>query len=134
MTDSLNGGASWRLLLPHHRRTLEVDSKIDPAIIDRARLVSVTEKKDLEGSGSAARCGTRPTLAVPIHGVIPNEPPWYMHRPDETPIKEGKPRKYLIPAGRKMALDIHPRARPHLGDPQLAAVHHRGPEEGRRAR
>jgi Domain of unknown function (DUF3854) len=57
-----------------------------------------------------------PTLAIAVHGVVAGEPPWYIHRPDETPVKDGRLRKYLLPAGRRMALDIHPRARPHLGD------------------
>ena len=46
------------------------------------------------------------------------EPPWFIHRPDETPIKDGRPRKYLIPAGRRMSLDVHPRVRGNLANPQ----------------
>jgi hypothetical protein len=52
----------------------------------------------------------------PIHGVIPGEP-WYIHPPDTPPVKDGRQRKYLIPAGRKMALDDHPHVREGLANP-----------------
>jgi hypothetical protein len=116
-------------LLPHHRRMLEADSAIAPEVIAERGWFSVTEGKDLEPLGFGRTLRYAPTLAVPIHGVIPGEPPWYMHRPDETPIKEGRPRKYLIPSGRKLSLDVHPRARPHLADPQWPLFITEGPKK-----
>jgi Domain of unknown function (DUF3854) len=52
---------------------------------------------------------------IPVHGVVPGEPPFFIHRPDETPVKDGRPCKSLIPKGRRMALDVHPRVRVGIG-------------------
>jgi DNA-binding transcriptional ArsR family regulator len=116
-------------LLPHHRRMLEVESAIAPDVIAERGWFSVTKKQDLEGLGFGRSLRYEPTLAVPIHGVVAGELPWYMHRPDETPIKDGRPRKYMIPAGRKLSLDVHPRARPHLGNPQWPLFITEGPKK-----
>jgi hypothetical protein len=117
MTATNEGSGSGRSLLSHHRQMLEEDSAIDPAVIAERGYFSVTEKKQLDALGFGRSLQYVPSLVVPVHGVVAGELPWYMHRPDETPVKGGKPRKYLIPQGMKMALDIHPRIRENLGNP-----------------
>ena len=72
-----------------------------------------------------------PTLVAPIHGVVADEPPWYMHRPDDTPVKGGRPRKYLIPFGMKMALNIQSARAREPGERDPAVVRDREHEEGR---
>lgn len=117
MTDSPDGGApSGRLLLPHHRTMLEAGSAIAPETISARGWFSVTEKKTLDQLGFGRSLQYIPTLVAPIHGVVADEPPWYMHRPDDTPVKGGRPRKYLIPFGMRMALDINPLVRANLAN------------------
>jgi hypothetical protein len=97
-----------RKLAEHHRQMLEA-SAIAPEVIASRGYFTVQRKSDVGKLGFGPSLQYAPTLAIPVHGVVPGEPPWFMHRPDETPIKDGRERKYLIPAGRKMALDVHPR-------------------------
>jgi hypothetical protein len=109
---------------------LEVESAIAPDVIGERGYFSVEKKKaDLARLGFGRTLQIVPTLVIPVHGVVSDEPPWFIHRPDETPIKDGRPRKYLLPSGRSMALDIHPRARPHLGDPSTPLHITEGPRK-----
>lgn len=97
-----------------HRRLLE-DSAIAGDVIAERGYFTVTRASELAELGFGPSLQHVPTLVVPIHGVVPGEPPWFIHRPDETPAKDGRPRKYLIPKGRRMALDVHPRVHAGLG-------------------
>jgi Domain of unknown function (DUF3854) len=101
------------------RRELLEASAISDDVARERGYFSVQPKRDLELLGFGRSQQIVPTLVIPIHGVIEGEPPWYVHRPDEPRIKDGRPRKYEIPAGRKMSLDIHSRVRPNLADPAL---------------
>ena len=94
------------------------ESAIGDEIARERGYFSVESKQKLEQLGFGRSLQHVPTLVIPIHGVVADELPWYVHRPDVAPIKDGRPRKYLIPNGRKMALDVHPRARPYLADPE----------------
>lgn len=105
-----------RSLLPHHEQALR-DSAISDEVARERGYFSVERPRDLERLGFGRTGQIVPTLVIPVHGVLPGEDPWYIHRPDETPIKQGRPRKYLIPAGRRMGLDIHPRVRGGLSNP-----------------
>jgi hypothetical protein len=109
---------SGRELHEQHRRLLE-DSAIRDDVATERGYFSVHAKRDLEALGFGRSQQVVPTLMIPIYGVVNGEPPWYIHRPDEPRIKDGRPRKYEIPAGRKMSLDIHPRVRPNLANPAL---------------
>lgn len=112
--NSGGGGKNGKPLLPHHRDMLERDSAIDPAVIAERGIFSATTKAEVGALGFGRTLQRVPALVFPIHGVVAGEPPWYLIRPDETPVIKGRPRKYLIPTGRIMSLDVHPRARPHL--------------------
>ena len=106
-----------RQLAAHHRRMLE-QSAISDEVIERRGYFTCEEKREVAKLGFGPTLQYAPTLAIPVHGVVPGEAPWYMHRPDQTPIKDGRARKYLIPSGRKMALDVHPLVHAGLGDPR----------------
>jgi hypothetical protein len=113
-----NGGPPSGGLLDHHAQML-AQSAISGTVARERGVFSVESKADLEQLGFGRSLQVVPTLVFPIHGVVAGEPPWYVHRPDVTPIKDGRPRKYLIPAGRRMSLDIHPRVRANLTNPDL---------------
>ncbi len=80
---------------------------------------SVEHKRELERLGFGRTLQVVPTLVFPVHGVVAGEAPWFIHRPDVAPLKDGRERKYLIPAGRSMALDVHPRVRSGLANPSV---------------
>ena len=103
-------------LLPHHVEQL-TKSGISETIARERGYFSVEQKRDLEQRGFGRTQQIAPTLVIPIFGVVAGEAPWFVHRPDTPRVKDGRERKYEIPAGRKMALDIHPRVRPHLANP-----------------
>src|SRR5215218_277841 len=115
-------------LADHHRRMLEA-SGISREVIDSRGYFTVERKTDVAKLGFGPSLQYAPTLAIPVHGVVPGEAPWYMHRPDETPIKDGRERKYLIPAGRKMAVDVHPLVHSGLGNPRHPLFVTEGPKK-----
>lgn len=105
-------------LLPQHRTMLEASAISSVIAIERGYF-SVEKKSALAGLGFGPSQQIVPTLVIPVHGVVAGEQPWFIHRPDEPRTKDGRTRKYEIPAGRKVALDIHPRVRPNLADPSI---------------
>jgi putative DNA primase/helicase len=104
-------------LAPHHQRMLEHESGIAPEVIAERGYYTATRKAELEQLGFGRTLQHVPSLVIPVHGVVKGEPPWYMHRPDRPPVKQGKTRKYLIAQGQRMALDVHPRVHDGLGNP-----------------
>jgi hypothetical protein len=108
------GVSTARRLSDAHREVLH-DSAIADDVIAERSYFTVERKPDLEALGFGPSLQYAPTLAIPIHGVVPGEAPWFIHRPDETPIKDGRPLKYIVPKGRRMALDVHPRVHAGLG-------------------
>jgi hypothetical protein len=103
-------------LLDHHRELLVEARAISPEVVAERGYFSVSAKRDLEQLGFGRSQQIVPTLVVPICGVVQGEEPWYVHRPDQPRLKHGRPRKYEVPAGRKMSLDVHPRVRPNLAN------------------
>jgi hypothetical protein len=116
-------------LSERHRHMLEVESAIARDVHEERGYCTVEKKVELARFGFGRALQIVPSLVISVHGVVADEPPWYVHRPDRTPIKDGRPRKYLLPTGRTMALDIHPRARPHLGDPSAPLFVTEGPRK-----
>ena len=114
-------GSGGRSLLPHHAEML-AKSAIGGTVARERGYYSVEHKRDLEAIGFGRTQQLVPTLVIPIHGVVASETPWYVHRPDKPRIKDGRERKYEIPAGRKMSLDIHPRVRANLANPNAGPV------------
>jgi hypothetical protein len=110
---------SARKLADYHRQMLR-SSAISDMVIDTRGYFSIEKKGELEKLGFGPKLQHAPTLVVPVHGVVPGEPPWYMHRPDDPPLdSDGKVRKYLIPSGRRMSLDVHPLVHAGIGNPRF---------------
>jgi hypothetical protein len=101
-------------LLPQHAQLLR-DSAISDEVADQRGYRSILNAGDLNGLfGSSQR---RPGLLIPLYKVH-GERFSQQLRPDEPRTgKDGKLLKYETPAGLKMALDVPPPARGHLGDP-----------------
>jgi hypothetical protein len=124
----MGAAANGRRLADHHRQMLET-SGISAEVIGARGYFTVERKADVAALGFGPSLQYAPTLVIPVHGVVPGEAPWYMHRPDETPIRDGRERKYLIPAGRKMALDVPPTVHAGLGDPRPPLFVTEGPKK-----
>lgn len=116
MTDTAWGSLE---LSPEHLGMLQ-DSGITPDVAaDRGYRTVATpfEVPDLFGKAQRKRV---PALLVPIYGVDGgDEPVSYQLRPDEPRVdgRSGKTVKYESPAKKPQVLDIPPRARPSLADP-----------------
>jgi Domain of unknown function (DUF3854) len=104
-------------LLPHHVDQL-AKSAISRAVARERGYFSAEHERKLEQLGFGRTQQLVPSLVIPIHGVVAGEQPWFIHRPDQPRVKDGRTRKYEIPAGRKVALDVHPRVRPNLANPE----------------
>ncbi len=104
-------------LQPHHA-TLLRDSAVSDAVADARGYRTVTIKAELGRLGfGRAQCRV-PTLLIPIWDVR-GEIAFHQHRPDSPRVKKnGKPVKYETCSGVRMALDVHPFAKPLIGDPK----------------
>ncbi len=103
-------------LLPHHAQLL-IDSAISPRVAKERGYFSATKKSQLKDLGFAeAQCRT-PALVSPVYGVT-GEVLFHQIRSDDPRSgRDGKRLKYETPCGARMALDIHPSMRQHLGNP-----------------
>ena len=106
-----------RELLPQHAAQLRASGIADEVIAERGYF-SATQKIDVGRLGFRARQVNVPALVIPVmgtDGAIGN----YQSRPDTPRIGEGgKPVKYETPAKSRMCLDVPPRARRFIGDPE----------------
>jgi uncharacterized protein DUF3854 len=95
-----------RGLHARHRQLL-VDSAISDDVAHERGYFTVEAKRDLELLGFGRSQQIVPTLVIPIYGVVKGEPPWYIHRPDEPRIKDGRPASTRSrPAGRCRSTSI----------------------------
>ena len=116
------------LLHENHRQML-ADSAIDEGVRDEREYRTVTVKAELERLGfGRAQCSV-PALLIPVWGPA-GEVALYQARPDEPRIKRGKALKYETPAGSRMTLDVHPRAREGLGNPAVPLFVTEGVKKG----
>ena len=104
------------VLQPHHRAMLIEGSAILPEVIEERGYCSETVKARLHEKGFGRAQQLVPGMLIPIHGVTGNIE-MYQHRPDSPRTKKGKKIKYETPFGSRLVLDVPPRVRPHLGDP-----------------
>ena len=116
MTTGLKGGPPSGGLLPRHLELLKA-SAIADEVIEQRGYRSITKAGDLNGMfGPSQR---RPGLLIPLYSVH-GERFSQQLRPDEPRTGEdGKVLKYETPRGLKMALDVPPSARRHLGNPAV---------------
>src|SRR5215203_1835500 len=105
-----------RLLVRHARRILA--SSILKRVARERGYRSITIKAELKRLGFADSQCLVPGLLIPIWNVY-GEIATYQWRPDAPRVKNGKATKYETPFRTTMVLDVHPFARPQLGDPTL---------------
>lgn len=104
-------------LLPQHHAQLQA-SAIDLEVAAERRYRSATTKADLQSLGFAPRQALPPALVVPLWSVD-GEVELHQIRPDEPRRgKDGKAVKYETPEKAGLRLDVHPRMRAFLGDPE----------------
>jgi hypothetical protein len=104
------------LLPPHHAQLTASAIGLDVAAERGYR--SATTKADLQALGFAQSQQRPPALVVPLWSVD-GEVALYQIRPDEPRrAGDGKLVKYETPKKAGLRLDVHPRMRTFLGDPQ----------------
>lgn len=111
-------------LSPEHRHMLEVESGINPMLHYERGCFTATMPAQLKALGySDTQSQLVPALVFPSYGVDYNQPSTFSQiRPDNPrETKSGKIRKYEIPAGASIRLDIFPSSRLHekLRDPNI---------------
>ncbi len=107
-------------LLEQHQRLLE-SSAVNAGIAKRRGYFSVANGGALRLLGFSNAQQRVPALLIPlwnVHGDIA----FHQARPDYPRVRDGKPVKYETPNGARMALDVHPVTRPHLGDPSRPLI------------
>jgi DNA polymerase-1 len=117
-------------LLEHHRERLETTSGISPEAVSARRYYSIESRDELKGLGFPRNLAKfLPALAIPVWPVKHLEPGETLEptglilRPDILyTFKDGRPAKYLTPAGQANALDINPIAREWLPDVRVPIV------------
>jgi len=104
-------------LLAHHRQAL-LDSGITPEVISERGSFSATTFKEARDLGFTQSQALTPALVIPLH-TADGEPGGYLLRPD-TPRAgaDGKVVKYEQRRGKAPVLDVPPRVRERLGDPE----------------
>lgn len=119
-TDARIGGGSGRSLLPHHAKML-ARSAISGMVAKERGYWSATEPKELERWFGATQRRLVPALVLPTFDAR-GEVVFSQLRPDQPRTVDGRLRKYELPHGTRMAVDVPPRARPVLGDPAKPLV------------
>src|SRR5690606_12647365 len=101
-------------LSPAHRRELEVRPGIAPAIL-RERRHRTVQADGLPGQFPDYQ--RKDGLLIPIHSVWGKVGSLQV-KPDKPRIRDGKPVKYETIPGQPLCLDVPPRVRPFLGNPE----------------
>ena len=105
-----------RHLAPNHAGVLAA-SGIAEHVIEARGYRTVEVRAELDRLGFGRRQQIVPTLLIPVDGVASGITS-YQHRPDTPRTGDrGKPIKYETPRGMRMALDVPPTARAHIGNP-----------------
>ena len=103
---------------PDHARLLR-DSAIDPMVARERGYESTYNASRLKKTGFSRSQQRTPGLLIPqwsLDGDVVS----YQFRPDDPREVNGKPIKYESPKGSHNRLDVHPRIRPYIGDPNIA--------------
>lgn len=104
-------------LFPHHAAELKA-SGVSDDVINARGYRSADKKTQLAQRGFTSTQQLVPAIVLPLYGPT-GELAGYQAKPDTPRVstKSGKPIKYETPGGSRPALDVHPFARPHIGDP-----------------
>jgi len=107
-------------LQPRHLETLVNESGIDPDVIRERGYESATSKAQLRDLGfNKAQQKLSPALLVPLHSVDGNVG-GYQIRPDNPRTLRRDVAKYEFRAGSRQLLDVPPRCKGDLDDPEVA--------------
>jgi len=100
-------------------QVLEEASGIAPDVVVERDYWTAATADELAALGFAESQRNTPALVLPIHNVD-GEVTLHTIRPNE-PRRDasGKTRLYELPAGCRMSMDVPPRVRRHLGDPNV---------------
>ncbi|NQW15961.1 MAG: DUF3854 domain-containing protein [Chloroflexi bacterium] len=108
-----------RHLSSQHLAHLSASGIANDVIAERGYF-SVDSREDLKRFGFS-RQDIESGLVIRGHKI--NGDTFNVLRPDSPPLgHNGKPQKYLMTSGHKMALDVHPRVRSVLDDPSIPLV------------
>jgi replicative DNA helicase len=115
MSAALSGSYGGGLFDQHQQ--LLAASAVSPEVARERGYVSVDTKKRLADLGFEHYQQRTPGLLIPVWNEL-GALALHVYRPDQPRTdSDGKPRKYEMPAGARMELDVPPRARSKLGDP-----------------
>lgn len=105
------------LLFPQHA-ALVCKSGVTPEVAEARGYMSVDAKATLGRFGFGPAQRRVPGLLIPVYNVA-GKIAFHQYRPDSPRTSAGgKPIKYETPRNVRMAMDVHPMARPWLADPQ----------------
>jgi hypothetical protein len=107
-------------LLPNHQELIEASAISDEVAAERGYWTA-TAPKELERLFGATQRKLVPALVIPTYDVR-GERVFCQLRPDDPRVVGGKCRKYELPHGTRMVVDVPPRVRPALGDPRAPIV------------
>ena len=107
-------------LLDHHAQLLHA-SGISDAVAHERGYWSATSRKQLERLFGETQRGLVPALVIPTFDVR-GEVCFSQLRPDDPRTVKGRIRKYEMPYGARMAVDVPPAVRGVLGDPKVPLV------------
>lgn len=110
------------LLSPKHRQALEEGSGISPEVIAERGYETIYGPKPLEAFGFSKAQRRAPGILICLW-TPDGSPAGHQYKPDNPRMnKDGKPIKYETPAGASLRLDVPPRCRPMLGNPEVALI------------
>lgn len=106
-------------MLSDAHKALIAASAVSDAVRDARGYFTATRKAELAALGFSPKQRLVPALVIPIFDAA-GKIVLHQARPD-SPRKndKGKPVKYETPGGAGMAMDVHPSARPALGNPAV---------------
>jgi hypothetical protein len=111
--------ATTAVLLPHHRDELEHGSGIPAEAIAAWGAWSISEPEQLEAAGFARQQWAGPGMLLPVLGPDGRNG-LEVYKPDVTPIgADGRPRKYLNPAGAGSRIHFTPAVLAVKDDPTV---------------
>ena len=117
-------------LLPHHLTMLRDGSGLPIDLITERGYWSAKSAKELRDLGFTPAQALAPALVIPICNVF-GERAGYAARPDQPrQHRNGKLAKYEFPRGSGAVLDVPPRCRKSLGDPEVTLYITEGSKKG----
>jgi Protein of unknown function (DUF3631)/Domain of unknown function (DUF3854) len=104
-------------LFDHHAEYLSARA-VSPEVARERGYVSADQKTQLGRLGFGSTQRRVPGLVIPIHDVLGEVSGWQL-RPDHPRQVDGRVVKFEAQRGSSLKLDVPPRTRPHLGNPEV---------------